>query len=289
MYVKIIRIIFGLFFVFSGAVKIIDLHSFRDSVVLFDILPVRFINLASITIPSLEFVCGLALVLNVFKKVAISFLILLMTIFAIAVGINLYRGASFECGCLGPFEIFDTISWLSIVFNIGIVAILMFVYLKEEITIKYIEQLKFLVITSLFVALSVNIPFSNDNLQFSLNAQKIKDVNWSRAIDMINSEGAVLFDGRSAQKYEKGHVKNSLSLPLDQFEEYFSKYENIERNTPLLVYCDNEVCGASRRVVYKLILKGFDNLQIVRGGVEELVKIGLVKKTANPESIEKNK
>ena len=52
-----------------------------------------------------------------------------------------------------------------------------------------------------------------------------------------------------------------------------------------MVYCDNEVCGTSKRVAYKLILKGFDNLHIVRGGLEELVKSGMVKKTTKPVSI----
>ena len=284
MYMKIIRIIFGLFFILSGIVKLIDLQSFRDSVVLFDILPQYLVDFVTVIIPSIEFVCGLLLVVNIFKKGALSFLITLMGIFIVAIGINLLRGESFECGCLGPFQLIDEISWLSVLVNLGIVVTLMLLYLREEPKINFAEQLKFVIITSLFVSLIVNVPYDNTKLQYSLNASKIKEIDWAASLIMISEENALLFDARSQKRYNSQHVKNALSLPVSKFEEYFKKYENIEKDIPLIIYCENEICGDSRRTGYKLISKGYNNIYIVKGGFEELLKSDLVSKNEKPKS-----
>ncbi len=102
MILIIVRIIIGVMFVISGSIKMTNLIVFRDTINLFNIIPENFNNLITILIPSIELLSGIFLVLNLFKKGVISLLIPLLIIFAFAIGINVYRGESFDCVTLPP-------------------------------------------------------------------------------------------------------------------------------------------------------------------------------------------
>ena len=285
MIISILRITLGLFFIFTGAVKLIDLTSFRDSIHLFNILPDHYLNLAAILIPSIELICGLALTLNIFKKATVSILISLMTVFIVAIAINLNRGESFECGCFGVFQLFGIISWSSILLNAGIVGLLVTQLFLSKSSMKITEQLKVVSLGVLISALIANIPLSNSNLKYSLIAQNIRNVNWDKALHMIEADGAALFDGRSAQKYDHQHVPEAQSLPLHDFDKYFQNYDNISKSTPIMVYCDNEVCGTSKMVAHKLVLEGFKEIYIIKTGFEGWLKTSWATHTEPTESI----
>jgi rhodanese-related sulfurtransferase/uncharacterized membrane protein YphA (DoxX/SURF4 family) len=277
MFFSIVRILVGLFFLFSGAVKLVDLQSFRDAIVMFDVLPKQFINITTVTIPSAELVCGLALLLNSFKRAALSILTFLVAVFITAIAVNLLKGRSFECGCLGFLKITDDISWFSVLFDSGILTVIVLLFIREPSKILYFEQLKVVVLSALFVSLLINIPYSNQNLTYALNARKIQEIDWSQAAKMIKEEKAILLDGRSIKKYNRLRVKNALPLPLDEFDTYYSAIGGVDKDRKLIVYCDTEVCGTARRLAYKLVFKGHTNAYIVKGGIESLLQSDLVK------------
>jgi rhodanese-related sulfurtransferase/uncharacterized membrane protein YphA (DoxX/SURF4 family) len=284
MFFSIVRILVGLFFLFSGAVKLVDLQSFRDAVVMFDILPKQFINIATVTIPSAELVCGLALLLNSFKRAALSILTFLVVVFITAIAVNLLKGRTFECGCLGFLKITDNISWYSVLFDGGILIVIVLLFIREPSKISYFEQIKVIALASLFLSLTVNIHFRNENLPYALNARKIQEIDWSQAIKMIKEEKAILFDGRNITKYNRLRVKNALPLPLDEFDTYYKNYQSAfggDKDRKLIVYCDTEVCGTARRLAYKLVFKGHKNTYVVKGGIESLLQSDLVKKKTN--------
>jgi len=278
MFFGIIRILVGLFFLFSGAVKLLDLQSFRDAIVMFDMLPKQFINIATVTIPSAELVCGLALLVNSFKRASLSILTFLIAVFITAIAVNLLKGRTFECGCLGFLKITDDISWFSVLFDGGILTVIVLLFIREPSTFSYFEQVKVVVLTALFVSLLINIPYSNQNLTYALNARKIQEIDWSQATKMIKEEKAILLDGRNIEKYNRLRVKNALPLPLDEFDTYYSAFSGIDKDRKLIVYCDTEVCGTARRLAYKLVFKGHTNAYIVKGGIESLLQSDLVKK-----------
>ncbi|GAF67429.1 unnamed protein product, partial [marine sediment metagenome] len=104
MIMTIIRILLGLLFVFSGILKLTDLISFHDAIEAFKLIPFQFsfiINPLTVLIPAVEIVCGVALVLNFFRKAAGSTLFLLMVVFTTGVAVNVYRGETFDCNCFG--------------------------------------------------------------------------------------------------------------------------------------------------------------------------------------------
>ncbi len=60
------------------------------------------------------------------------------------------------------------------------------------------------------------------------------DIN-EEVIKLRQIEGAVLLDCRSAPEYERGHIKGSINLPVDNIY----KIVNIapDKATPLFLYC----------------------------------------------------
>jgi len=284
MFFGTIRILVGLFFLFGGVVKLLDLQSFRDAVVMFDVIPKQFINIATVTIPSAELICGLALLLNSFKRASLSILTFLVAVFITAIAVNLLKGRTFECGCLGFLKITDNISWFSVLFDGGILTVIVLLFIREPSTFSYFEQVKVVVLSVLFISLTVNIPYSNQNLTYALNARKIQEIDWAQATKMIKEEKAILLDGRNIEKYNRLRVTNALPLPLDEFDTYYKNYQSAfggDKDRKLIVYCDTEVCGTARRLAYKLVFKGHTNAYIVKGGIESLLQSDLVKKKTN--------
>lgn len=137
----IIRILIGTLFVFSGLLKYSDLASFNETIEAFRIIPSRYSSIIyffTISIPSIEIICGIALICNHFRKKMCMILLVLMIIFTIAVSIDIHRGIIIDCGCFGILDIFGKLSLSKIFFNMSIVLLLIVIYFKSD---KYKDKL----------------------------------------------------------------------------------------------------------------------------------------------------
>ncbi len=92
MVLKVLRVVLGLLFIISGSFKISNYELFYHSVESFGILPAELNYFAMFTIPMVEVVCGILIVMNIFRTWVISILILLLGAFGAGKAINLYRG-----------------------------------------------------------------------------------------------------------------------------------------------------------------------------------------------------
>ncbi len=96
---SVLRIVMGLLFIYSGFFKALDPVAFGRIIELYKVLPSVLIPYAAVVLPYLELLIGMFLVTGL-KIRAASFLSMgLMAVFAVAISINVVRGASFECGC----------------------------------------------------------------------------------------------------------------------------------------------------------------------------------------------
>lgn len=94
-----VRVFLGGMLVFSGYFKALDFESFGKVIALYDILPVLSIAYMAIIIPVLEVLVGICLIVGLKIRAASLISMILMTVFAIAIGVNVVRGKNFECGC----------------------------------------------------------------------------------------------------------------------------------------------------------------------------------------------
>jgi uncharacterized membrane protein YphA (DoxX/SURF4 family) len=89
----------GLIFIYASMDKLLHPSAFAVAVHNYKLLPGNFINLVAITLPLLELVCGILLIIGLFPRAAALILSILLILFFSALSISLYRGIDISCGC----------------------------------------------------------------------------------------------------------------------------------------------------------------------------------------------
>jgi uncharacterized membrane protein YphA (DoxX/SURF4 family) len=89
----------GLIFIYASMDKLLHPSAFAVAVYNYKILPGGLINLVAITLPWLELVCGILLIMGLFPRAAALIPSLLLVVFFLALSISLYRGIDISCGC----------------------------------------------------------------------------------------------------------------------------------------------------------------------------------------------
>jgi uncharacterized membrane protein YphA (DoxX/SURF4 family) len=94
-----VQLALGAIFVAASLPKIADPPSFAHMIYNYRILPGSLINISALTMPWLELLTGLALILGIWKKPARWIITAMLVAFIIAISINLVRGNPIDCGC----------------------------------------------------------------------------------------------------------------------------------------------------------------------------------------------
>jgi len=89
----------------------------------------------------------------------------------------------------------------------------------------------------------------------SLFGNGIKKIPQTLAKERLSSgETVILIDVRSPEEYKEQHIKNSISLPLDQIKSNLSNIVK-DKNAEILVYCYSGMraataCGTMAKMGY---------------------------------------
>ena len=102
------RWILGLTFIYASFHKIVSPADFAKIIYGYDLFPATLINLMAITIPFVELITGLALVLGIYPRSAALLINAMLLGFIVALSINLVRGHEFDCGCFSAAQAGDT-------------------------------------------------------------------------------------------------------------------------------------------------------------------------------------
>jgi putative oxidoreductase len=94
-----VQLALGIFFVAASLPKIVDPPSFAHMIHNYRIVPGALVNLMALTMPWIELLCGLALILGIWTVAARSLIAALLVTFIIAISINLLRSNAIDCGC----------------------------------------------------------------------------------------------------------------------------------------------------------------------------------------------
>jgi len=95
------RMTIGLVFVVAALAKIGDLPWFAQQVHNFHLAPAWAENVLAMSLPWIELLAGLALVLGTQPRAGAALAFVLMFVFTVAVAIAWARGLDFRCGCFG--------------------------------------------------------------------------------------------------------------------------------------------------------------------------------------------
>jgi putative oxidoreductase len=116
------QIILGLLFLLASLAKIVDVTSLASQVHNFRLLPFWSEHLVAMTLPWIELVAGLALVLGIRSRAGAWLAGALLAGFTIGIALAMARGLNFECGCFGTAD-GTRVGWTKLGENLGMLAL----------------------------------------------------------------------------------------------------------------------------------------------------------------------
>ncbi len=96
---RVIRILLGGIFLWSGVSKLIDLSPFVLIIEAYGLIPESWTMAAALGLSSLELVAGLGLLLDIRGGLAV--MATLLVLFMAILGYGIWMGLDIDCGCLG--------------------------------------------------------------------------------------------------------------------------------------------------------------------------------------------
>ena len=93
------RLVLGVVFLYACWQKILDPLEFSKIIGYYQILPAALISPVALLLPWAELICGISLIVNRWTHGASLIIAILMLIFMVALGVNIYRGIDVSCGC----------------------------------------------------------------------------------------------------------------------------------------------------------------------------------------------
>jgi uncharacterized membrane protein YphA (DoxX/SURF4 family) len=120
--IRLCRIAIGIIFGWAALAKIGDPVTFAGDVHNFRLVPVALENLVAMTLPWVELVAAIALVLDIRGREAAVLSLALLAAFTLGVAQAMARGLDFECGCFGTDD-GASVGGVKLLQNLGMMAI----------------------------------------------------------------------------------------------------------------------------------------------------------------------
>ena len=102
--IRICRVVMGVVFIAAALAKIGDVAAFGTQIHNFRMMPIGLENLVAMTLPWIELLAGLSLLLGIRPRSGGLIVTVLMAFFLVAVAVALGRGLDIECGCFGTAD-----------------------------------------------------------------------------------------------------------------------------------------------------------------------------------------
>ncbi len=127
------RLYLGAIFVIASWHKIANPGAFAVDIATYQIVPLALVNAMAITLPWVELVAGVMLIVGFRTRAAALLIAGMMLMFTVAIAIAVGKGLDMSCGCFasqGAAE--DPISWLTIARDTGWLALALYVLLLDR-------------------------------------------------------------------------------------------------------------------------------------------------------------
>jgi len=94
-----VQIALGAIFVAASLPKLLDPPSFAHMIYNYRLVPGFAVNAIALVMPWLEILCGVALILGIWRRPAAAIIGAMLVVFIVAISINLFRDNAVNCGC----------------------------------------------------------------------------------------------------------------------------------------------------------------------------------------------
>ena len=117
------RVSLALVFIYAGVVKIQDVVAFAGHVAAYQILPYALNYLVAATLPYVEFLAGVLLLINVRVRPALVVVGAMTLVFMVALSSVIARGLDIDCGCFDPGGGQDVSAGVALLRDIGLMVL----------------------------------------------------------------------------------------------------------------------------------------------------------------------
>ncbi|MDD2321511.1 MAG: DoxX family membrane protein [Geobacteraceae bacterium] len=100
---RLLRIILGGIFIYSGAVKLMDVKGFARMISLYDLVPEQFLAPVAITLPAVELLAGIGILFEIPGALSAIFAMLIM--FCTILWYGILQNLDIDCGCFSTEEL----------------------------------------------------------------------------------------------------------------------------------------------------------------------------------------
>ena len=100
---NLLRVLLGGIFIYSGAVKLLDVKGFARMISLYDLVPEQFLAPVAIGLPALELVAGIGILFEIPGALSAIFAMLLM--FCSILWYGILKDLDIDCGCFSTAEL----------------------------------------------------------------------------------------------------------------------------------------------------------------------------------------
>lgn len=115
----------------------------------------------------------------------------------------------------------------------------------------------------LFLALAVTLGLLLHNL-LGEKLAGYKSVEPTEAIQLMNSQDAIIIDVRTDSERKEGHIPNSTHIPLGEFKK---RMKELEGDKTRHIVCSCRSGHRSASACSQLKKNGFENIYNLRGGI----------------------
>ena len=105
---RVSRWVLAAVMLFAAIPKLGDPPGFAQTIFAYGLLPMALVAPVALTLPWLEALTALGLVLGVARRSAAALILLLMMLFMGGLGFNLAKGNPVDCGCFGASKVQKT-------------------------------------------------------------------------------------------------------------------------------------------------------------------------------------
>ena len=95
----VVRIIVGVIFILASVYKIGNPDHFGAVVAEYRLMPEQLVPLVAVTLPWIEFICGVMLILGLYSRSNALIVVGVLCVYIAGMTINLSRGLVHDCGC----------------------------------------------------------------------------------------------------------------------------------------------------------------------------------------------
>lgn len=118
-----LRFWLGGLLIYSGVEKLRTFLWWRDDILTkMSLMPARLLSFGAASLPGIELVVGVALVVGLWKRAAALTALGLFAVFALSLTSVLARGIDADCGCFGPTSNYP-VAWSGVARNCGFIAL----------------------------------------------------------------------------------------------------------------------------------------------------------------------